>query len=710
MSMRYPGGFIASTPVTANYPSGVWTQAQAIPYQAQNVWTRDQYWPYTTLLLQGNGTNGAQNNTFLDSSSNNFTITRNGNTTQGSFTPYEQDGYWSNYFDGNGDYLSIANNTALNPGTGDFTLEGWVYIAGNSPLNGSNNRVGVITVTNPPSGTVTGFALYFNGNSTTTGTALIFENVVSNTTYSIAYNATIPQNVWHHVAVSRSGTTTKLFLNGAEVASGTLGNQNISTSNAFTIGGGIFSGYENYLNGYVSNLRLIKGTALYTSNFTPSAAPLTAITNTSLLTCQSNRFIDNSTNNFAITRNGDTSVQAFQPFPGATTYSGTVLGGSGYFDGTGDYLSVANNTALELGSSNFTIEAWVYLNSFSTLSQIIGSHLWGVNMSYAFFVNSNKNLDFYISGNPLVTAATNNFNLGTWNHCVAVRSGSSFAMFLNGSRVATATIGTIPSNPQVTSIGADAVGDSRSVVNGYISNLRLVKGTAVYDPSQLTLTVPTAPVTPITNTSLLTNFTNAGIFDAAVMNDLETVGNAQVSTSVVKYGTGSMYFDGNGDYLVPSSPATNLSLVLGSGDMTIEMWVYFIAGLGSDIVLYDSRPLSTNGVYPTIYVNSSSQLAYVVSSSDRIVATTAFTTGQWYHIAICRSGTSTRMFINGTQTGSTYSDSNNYLNPARRPVIAINGFNETAAPLNGYIDDLRVTRAARYITNFTPPPARMPGQ
>jgi hypothetical protein len=67
------------------------------------------------------------------------------------------------------------------------------------------------------------------------------------------------------------------------------------------------------------------------------------------------------------------------------------------------------------------------------------------------------------------------------------------------------------------------------------------------------------------------------------------------------------------------------------------------------------------------------------------------------------------MFVNGTQVGSTYTDSTNYLSASRRPVIGINGFNETAAPLNGYIDDLRITKGvARYTANFSVPTAAFP--
>jgi hypothetical protein len=98
--------------------------------------------------------------------------------------------------------------------------------------------------------------------------------------------------------------------------------------------------------------------------------------------------------------------------------------------------------------------------------------------------------------------------------------------------------------------------------------LRLVKGTAVY--SGATLTVPTTPLTAITNTSLLLDFTNAGIFDAATINDGQTVGNAQVSTTVAKFGTTSMSFDGTGDWLtIIDKP----ELRFGTAPFTVEGWI-----------------------------------------------------------------------------------------------------------------------------------------
>jgi hypothetical protein len=93
----------------------------------------DDFFDYNILLLNGDGTNNGQNNTLLDSSTNNRTLTRSGELNQGSFSPYNEigQGNFSTYFDGTGDYLSVADNTALDMEGSNFTIEGFYFPIGN---------------------------------------------------------------------------------------------------------------------------------------------------------------------------------------------------------------------------------------------------------------------------------------------------------------------------------------------------------------------------------------------------------------------------------------------------------------------------------------------------------------------------------------------------------------------------------------------------
>jgi hypothetical protein len=276
-------------------------------------------------------------------------------------------------------------------------------------------------------------------------------------------------------------------------------------------------------------------------------------------------------------------------------------------------------------------------------------------------------------------------------------------MFINGEQDGSTYTGNITDSSSSLII-AQIVGVN--FVNGYISGLRIVKGTAVYTSN---FTPPTSPPTAITNTSLLLNFTNAGITDATAKNDLETVGNAQISTSVSKFGGGSIAFNASANTYLSQNPATTDLYAFGSGDFTIEGWLYLNSTTGIQ-TFYDGRPNgSSNAAVPTIYITSGS-IRYYVSAVDRITGST-LSTGQWYHIAIARSGGSTRMFINGTQAGSTYTDSTVYLNSANRPFIGGDSNTPGSNLLNGYIDDFRITKGyARYTGNFTPPTAPFPKQ
>jgi hypothetical protein len=650
-----------------------------------SVAAKDAQFNYVTMLLHGNGTNGAQNNTFVDSSTNNFTITRNGNTTQGSFSPYGSN--WSNYFDGtSGQYLNAPANAVFSLGTGDFTIEGWVYPTGTN----TGAPMPIVEIRTNATNT-TGFAFMREANALTL-------NVYQNG-YKGASSNSLTFNAWNHVALVRSGNTWAYWING--VASGSFSNSTNITDGATTgpkIGGSTTAG-EVWI-GYMSNIRIVKGTAVYTTAFTPSATPLTVISGTSLLTCADNRFIDESTNNFTITVNGSPSVQRFNPFGAYTEYSTSVIGGSGYFDGTTDYLTVSQQTALSFGTGDFSIEAWVYPQATVGFFGVIDARNSGGgsgNQPWIFGLSDRTGykVELFLSDAARYFGSIT-VPLNCWTHIAVSRVSGTLKSFVNGVVDYNASMtSTVNANGTTQSIGR--IYDP-AYITGYMTDVRVVKGSGYSS-----LTVPTAPLTAITNTQLLLSNTNGAIFDNAMMNDLETVGNAQISTSVKKYGTGSIYFDGSGDRLYEPS---NQNFNFGTGDFTIELWAYPISqgghGNSNNDCLIDFRPATGGGAYGTLYIFNSGTGVYWYANTGNRITGGAISNSVWTHIAICRSAGSTRLFLNGVQSGSTYTDSTNYLVSP----IMIGEFNDGggAGNFNGYIDDLRITKGvARYTAAFTPP-------
>jgi len=185
-------------------------------------------------------------------------------------------------------------------------------------------------------------------------------------------------------------------------------------------------------------------------------------------------------------------------------------------------------------------------------------------------------------------------------------------------------------------------------------------------------------------------------------------GNAQISTTQSKFGGASIAFDGTGDYLLS---ATRSEYAL-PGDFTIECWVRqnSTAALQGIIVKrrLDSAETGTWG----IGINAGT---FFFQKLQVTVTTTNFgtsTANTWQHIAVSREGSSIRCFLNGT-LNATVTDSTNYTN-ARPLVIGAwdrGGIGDVPTQnwLNGYIDDLRITKGiARYTANFTPPTAPFP--
>lgn len=189
----------------------------------------------------------------------------------------------------------------------------------------------------------------------------------------------------------------------------------------------------------------------------------------------------------------------------STTGSPTVsTSGSGSigFNGTTNELNYGSNSAFAFGTGAYTVEFFVYLNAApsSTFQPVF------------VCADSTNGWIIYNSSNNLIVGArgvSNNYSVtslqaGVWNHVVVVRSGTGtnqFSIFVNGTRLTNTT-----DSIDWTVTGPLKVGGitlANYYLNGYISNVRIVKGTAIYDPTSSTITQPTAPLTAVTNTQLL---------------------------------------------------------------------------------------------------------------------------------------------------------------------------------------------------------------
>lgn len=646
--------------------------------------------PPTTALTAITNTSllTCQSNRFIDNSAAPATITVAGTPKVVSSNPFNLPAglaaYGSGYFNGTS-YAVSPSNTVFGVGTGDFTIEAWIY-----PLSwpAAGNYSAIMQIS--------GTSIWFGLNSAGFG---LRQGNVGNI---ISYATNPTPNAWTHVAVARIGTTCTLYYNGVSVATAT-------SSASFAVGAAYIAADEtpgNYFTGYISNARLVKGTAVYTSNFTPSTTPLTAITNTVLLTLQTNvphnnsQFRDTSPNNFLVTRYGNPTQGSFSPFTKQYPYSTATVGGSVYFDSTaGDYLNIADPLGtFNFGSGNFTVEAWVYAKSGQNVN------LWGNGSSgsnwVAFYTWTQAEFVIAIGGSLSidVLTGTNSIVNDQWSHVALVRNADVFTIYINGIRANSSTrAGAVPYYDATNTYfgGPRWPGDTASS-NGYMSNLRIVKGTAVYTSN---FTPSTTPLTAISGTVLLMPFTNAAVYDNTMLNNFETVGDIQVNTSTLKYGTGALKFDGTGDYITVSGGASSLHSIQ-SGAFTVEMWIYRV-GNSSGSGTYDAL-LGSNNVGSAVwgvYVNKNTLAVSFYSSVGLVETTTTISNSVWTHIAVSRTtGNNLQIFINGV---SGYSASNTGIGTLVNPLYI--GADVNNNTFNGYIDELRITKGyARYTAAFTP--------
>jgi len=647
---------------------------------------------YTTLLATATGT--SDNNDITDSSTNNYTISVNQSTnvSAGTFSPYRHGGY-STYFDGNGDYLQ-TQNAYSSVGTGDFTAEAWIWID-----SGYSEPTPFVFASNPNG---FNFGISRVGASPSTNYVLNVGHSYVGNLYTGSTTTMVPSQ-WYHIAVSRSSGTMYCFVDGQ--LEGSLSDSSNFNGTINYIGAiPALSDYD--WKGYIADARFVTS-AVYTSNFTPPIERLTAIANTSLLTCHLPYIADGSSNGQSITVNGNTSTKPFGPYDNLK-YTAADHGGSVSMPNDNDYLYVPHSSTLKpSGTDPFCVSFWYYpTTSPGTTRQLVGDAAY---VSYPtncpgwdILYQSGSQLDVrwgYPNYADMASGKTNStVQVNAWNHIVLCRSGGSLSYYLNGKRCNTTT-----SNINISASGAanfyvgyagEATGTAVNTAMGTIADFKYEVGTSQFDATASTITVPTAPQST-TNSVLHIKGTDASIIDKSQTYNLKLVGNTVASTTQAKFSnTASVYFDGDADEIEYTVPTL-------SGDFTFEAFIY-----------PEDQPQSFPNCFTPVSdatANNRIVLSYDISTavdkfrlrvgSNFIIPSGTNSSGQWYHVAVVRSGSSVSLYIDGILIGTeTYSGS----------ISSRTG--NIGDAFKGYIQDFRVTNGlARYTANFTPPSSPLEG-
>ena len=707
----------------------------------------DTYFKNTIFLLHADGTNGANNTTYVDSSSFAGTISRGALlNSMGSNGPYNPNGY-SIYYNGITDWLNITFTPVL--GTGDFTVECWTYPISYLAVNALLFSIGVVNNT--------GSLCCFVTSGTGTYVRIGPGGGGANDTIT---SATPTLHAWTHIAIVRVSGVIAIYFNGVAQ---TLSS---STGPGTTIAGGAglyvayegFSARASFWQGYISNFR-IANTAVYTGNFTSPAATLTttqiAGTNISaigssvntLMLINGNRFTDFSVYGLSLTYNNITVtgypyVMPFTPFSSAT-YTPSQHGGSLYHVSATDWVGtttavIATATAwpqLGLGGEDFGIEFWCYPLTNTTTTQYFFSNYSADTNQRGLRIGVNGNISaatygvsvLNFNGATVVTNSTLNPVYGNcWTHVAVTRQSNTLNVFQNGQLVASQTDNSVYNIPAFT-VGNSSYARSAATI-GYTSDVRITRAIAPYfgtsfTPPTSALQPNTGVTTSATDTVLMLNFNTAGLYDATGRNNI-TYGAAggavipSVNTSFQKFGTGAVGVMAAGFLRIPNSPLWDF----GNSDWIIEFW-YYPTNITSLQTIFSKKAAAAGFGPVQVNVTAASKLSTLISTSgaattQTLTSVASVVINTWHYISIYRSGIYVvqHMILASaavdTQTNATLSTTALAVNTADFAIG--NQSNAASQPMLGYVDEFRVTRGtSRGYTNTilpTSPTAAFPNQ
>jgi hypothetical protein len=546
-------------------------------------------------------------------------------------------------------YLTVPANSVFAFGTGDFTVECWVYLLANTAS---------AAIFGPWTGGATTSCWVFTQGTSAVNLRFGVSNGSAITFYESTSSGGFQFQSWTHIAACRSSGTLRLYANGVLLFT-TADSTNMTPTQTLQING--ITGFGSMSNMYISNVRVIKGQALYTAQFVPSTTSLTTSTvgatgsgaagsisgTISLLTCQSPNLVDNSSNNFAITQIGSpfvdrlntpsmTQTNTFDSWSQVTAskFSNFAFG----IRNNGKLYAWGDNSLYQLGDGTS-------LMRFSP-TQITASS-WSVvstGQSHAVAVTNDNKL--YVWGSS---------NSADYGQFASVASFSWAKISASGSHTLA-----IRSDNMLFAWGANASG-------------QLGDGTVTQRNSPIQVGISSWSQVSASWSSSYAIRSDGGLFTWGANNNGQ-LGDPYSSTngrsSPVQIGTGSansVSFNGTSNYLsIPDSVA----FAFGSGDFTVEAWVYQLASKAVTIV--SQWPVGSTSFIFRIDVTGKLSFAYntgVETNSTASTGTISYNT--WAHVAWTKIGTTVRYYINGVLDATTNTVSGTFVDSTGPVLIGL---------------------------------------
>ncbi len=439
----------------------------------------------------------------ISNSVNSGSTTKTATVTNANASSAQSNFYNGSFdFDGSGDYISYGTSSEMDFGSGDCTVECWLYINSHSAdktIVGSwEGNISWQLSYGSDSGNDKFAFMMYNGSTTSANSSLLSTNYAGQ---------------WVHLAGVRNGNELQIWVNGKKDGTASFSGAHNALNSAIRVGGR--SG-GNQVNAHIQDVRIYKGVAKYTSDFVvPSTNP-------------------------------DILPDTPSGVSGGSKLT-KITEGAVSFDGSGDYLNVDWSSDFEFGTGDFTIEYYGYWNTSGT------SIAWGQTIDERFDLGSLSagSVRFFCR-----SSASTFINISAdiapskWSHIAAVREGTAFRLYIDGKLGASGTASdTMPNDSsRGVDIGRRRYSTSDSTyTNGFISNLRVIKGTALYTSD---FTPPSAPLTNVTNTKLLCCQSNTSAGAASVSPNISgindgTVWSSYISGNVHATNNAENTFDGN---------------------------------------------------------------------------------------------------------------------------------------------------------------------